>query len=960
MKKITGKALSLVLSIALVASSFSASFASASTKTVTGSVDLKKDDAKTITLVSGGADKDSGVNLTDWIDQQQTGDKTSMDTPDHQTVTVDQILDVSHVSGDRLVKWGDETGGSISDDDNEATHLFLRNKTGDGKEVISVLYKGTYSDDDGNDVTVKAKADITVNVVKEGTILIGKGYSTADLAKRAGKSIESIDTLAQKNDQEFQDPLKDSAVDKADVGVYVAFDDPNDKSIEVKYAPVSTYFDFATSTKQSDGTTASDYKTTANDALYTVKMSGSTGSKCDFLPSSTDSNLLTVYAKDGVSTGTISFTLNNSSTKNNGGNKLSYVTVDGAYTTDGKTYTSDASKYDDSKVTAKTTVAKKAIVTKNSSVNKDKKTLLGTLDVTGYDLKLSDGITSFSVDKDCSIGTISVGSGTGFKSASNVLSISSANVKGFDLDDNFAGKVVINDSKTGDLNAKKGSVDISGDTTVGNVECDNAIDVSSGNVGDLKSNNADVTISANDDDKATTVGKVQAGGKVSIDNDDSKVVVKSLLAKADNSTFELTGDSISIGAIDFDYRDATLSIGDFQGKLPAPVNGKNASIETTDEDADVAFTGAATIDSLNLNDSSKVTFDTSLKAGDITGSGTIKLPLGSLYVTSSVSGSPVLKFSNDFKVGDTAFKADSDTVDVDDFDGFGFTVSKSTGSTVDTFKIASAKFAGLLITPSSARIAKGTQYAQTFKASAYPSGTVIPSGDKVAWDFDGSDTNFKYTANADGTYTVEVIAVDPNFASENEGKVIAKLVDENGDEDTDYSETDCAVTALAVPDATFTSDTGATLTVAQGASYTFKITSVDGKEPTFSVGSNAFSVTKVGKSGNAYFYKITATGAVKTSTGIYVNGVRSTIATIGASAVKIDTTKLSLKTGASYTFKVTGTTVAPSFTSGNTAVVKVVSSSASAGSYFFKVSGVKAGSTGIYVNGVRAAVVTVA
>lgn len=958
MKKITGKALSLVLSIALVASSFSASFASASTKTVTGSVDLKKDDAKVIYLVSGGADKDSGVNLTDWIDQQQTGDKTFMDTPDHQTVTVDQILDVSHVSGDRLVKWGDETGGSISDDDNEATHLFLRNKTGDGKEVISVLYKGTYSDEDGNDVVVKAKADITVNVIKEGTILIGKGYSTPDLAKRAGKSIESIDTLAQKNDTEFKDPLKDSAVDKADVGVYVAFDDPKDKSIEVKYAPVKTYFDFASKSnqiaQQTDGTNTTEYKTTAKDALYTVKMSGSTGSKCDFLPSSTQDNLLTVYAKSGVSTGTVSFTLNNSSTNNNGGNKLSYVTVDGAYTTDGTTYTSDASKYDDSKVTAKTTVAKKAIVTNLSSVNKDKKTLLGSLDVTGYDLKLSDNVSTFSVDKDCSIGTISGG-----KKLTN-LSIASANVKGFDLDDDFAGKVVINDSKTGDLNAKKGSVDISGDTTVGNVECDNAIEVSSGNVGDLKSNNADITISANDDDKATSVGKVQAGGKVSIDNDDSKVVAKSLLAKADNSTFELTGNSISIGAIDFDYRDATLSIGDFQGKLPAPVNGKNASIETTDEDADVTFTGASTIDSLNLNDSSKVTFDTSLKAGDITGSGTIKLPLGSLYVTSSVSGSPVLKFSNDFKVGDTAFKADSDTVDVDDFDGFGFTVSKSTGSTVDTFKIASAKFAGLLITPSSARIAKGTQYAQTFKASAYPSGTVIPSGDKIAWDFSGSDTNFKYTANADGTYTVEVIAVDPNFASENDGKVIAKLVDENGDEDTDYSETDCAVTALAVPDATFTSDTGATLTVAQGASYTFKITSVDGKEPTFAVGSNAFSVTKVGKSGNAYFYKITATGAVKTSVGVYVNGVRSTVATIGASAVKIDTTKLSLKTGASYTFKVSGTTVAPSFTSGNTAVVKVVSSSASAGSYFFKVSGVKAGSTGIYVNGVRAAVVTVA
>jgi hypothetical protein len=959
MKKITGKALSLVLSIALVASSFSASFASASTKTVSGSVDLKKDDAKVIYLVSGGADKDSGVNLTDWIAKQQAGgDPTSMDTPDHQNPTVDQILDVSHVSGDRLVKWGNAKGSSISDDDNDPCYLFLKNKTGDGKEVISVLYKGTYQDDDGNDVNVKAKAEITVHVIKEGTILIGKGYSNAgtDLSDRTGKSIEDIGTLASKTDDEFADPImgsKDSAVDSAKVGVYAAYD-AADGNILVNYVPVPTYFDCATKVgtvakDDTNGTYTTDAVAKEKAADFTVKVTGSTANKCDLLPSATESNLLTIYSKDGVSTGSVSFTVSNSSKNADLAKNISI---------------SANSKLDDSKVTAKTTVAKKAIVRKATSITKDKKTLLkvygstDTLDITGYDLKLDDSFTSsFNIDKDCSVGVISGGKGMG---ASTTLNISSATTGKLDLDDAFAGKVIINDSKVGDVNAKKGAADISGTSTVGNVKCDGEITVSSGNVGDIESDTADVTINANDDDKTTNVGTVQAKLKTSIDNGDSKVVAKCLLAKDDTSTIELSGNNITATKIDMDYRKATLSIGDFQGKLPAPVNGKNATIETTDDDADVTFTGAATVDSLSLNDSSKVTFDTSLKAGDITGSGTIKLPLGSLYVTSSVSGSPVLKFSNDFKVGDTAFKADSDSVDVDDFDGFGFTVTKSAGSTIDTFKIASAKFAGLLITPSSARIAKGTQYAQTFKASAYPSGTVIPSGDKVAWDFSGSDTNFKYTANADGTYTVEVIAVDPTFASENEGKVIAKLVDENGDEDTDYTETDCAVTALAVPDATFTSDTGATLTVAQGASYTFKITTLDGKEPTFSVGSNAFSVTKVGKSGNAYFYKITATGAVKTSVGVYVNGVRSTVATIGASAVKIDTTKLSLKTGASYTFKVSGTTVAPSFTSGNTAVVKVVSSSASAGSYFFKVSGVKAGSTGIYVNGVRAAVVTVA
>ncbi len=946
MKKITGKALSLVLSIALVASSFSASFASASTKTVSGTVDLKEDNAKSIYLVSGGANKDSNVNLTDWI-KVESKQAVEMDTPDHQSgLSISQILDVSHVSGDRLVKWGDDKGGSIADDGTEDAYLSLRNKTGSGKEVISVLYKGTYSDEDGNDVTVKAKAEVTVHVLKEGTIVVGKGY--ADPSTRTGLSIEDIDTLAQKTDAEYKDPFKDSAVDSADVGVYYVHGAAG-QNILAQYGAPNVYFEFASKhTGDTQATTVSgnaDYTKTEANSLYTIKVSGSSQNKCDFLPLDPTSNLIRVYSTDGVSTGTLTFTVNNSS-KNIGKAKDQAVPEN------------TASKFDDSKVTAKTTVAKKAIVRLATSVNKDKKTYLNKVDVTGYDLKLADTFTgSFSVDKDCSLGEITGGKGMG---AATSLSISSANVGKIDLDDAFAGKVNINDSKSGDIKAKAGQVDISGESTIGNIECDGDIHVGSGNVGDIKSNKGAVTIEATDDDKTTNVGKVQASGKIDINNDDSKVAVKTLFAKEDNSSFALTGDSISVGTIDFDYRDATLSIGDFQGKLPAPVNGKNAGIETTDEDADVSFTGAATVNSLDLNDSSKVAFDTSLKVGDVTGSGSIKLPLGSLYVTSSVSGSPVLKFSNDFKVGDTAFKADSDTVDVEDFDGFGFTVSKSTGSTIDTFKIASAKFAGLMITPSSARIAKGTQYAQTFKATAYPSGTVIPSGDKIAWDFSGNDTNFKYTANADGTYTVEVIAVDPSFASENTGKVIAKLVDENGDEDTDYTETDCTVTALATPDATFTSDTPAAITVAQGANYTFKITTLDGKEPTFSVGSNAFTVTKMGKSGNSYFFKITATGAVKTSVGVYVNGVRSTVATIGASTVKVDTSKVTIKTGASYTFKVTGTSVAPSFTSGNTAVAKVVSSSASAGAYFFKVSAVKAGSTGIYVNGVRAAVVTVA
>jgi hypothetical protein len=952
MKKITGKALSLVLSLALVASSFSATFASASTKTVSGSVDLKEDNAKVIYLVSGGQDKSEGVCLTDWINEKAKTDVT-MDTPDHEDVTVDQILDVSHVSGDKLVKWGDSDGGSISDDDDEKTYLFLKNKSGEGKEIISVLYKGTYSDDDGNDVNVKARAEITVHVIKEGTIIVGKGYeTTADLEARKGLSIEDIDSLAQKTDAALTDPMGNKYVDSSIVGVYVAYDGSDtDDTCLVEYAPAKTYFACATEDNNDAAqSTSGDYTTGEGDGLYTVKVSGSTSSKCDFLPVDGTDNLLNVYSRSGVGTGNMTFTLTNSK-NNNSGNKLGKVTV-GSYVS--------TNEYDDSKVTTKVSVVKEALVRSNTSVNKNKKTWLDaakTIDVTGYDLVLDENLASFTVNEDCVIGKISGGK------AATAVDVTSATVDEIDLDDDFAGKVIINDSKVGDVDGAKGSVDISGGSTVGNVEADQTIDVTSGTVGDITSDEADVNISSNDDDTVTSVGKVKADNGIDLDSDDSKVTVKTLFANGDSSTFTVHGDSVTVGSIDMDYRDATLSVADFQGKLPAPVNAKNASIETTDEDADVTFNGAATIDSLDLNDESAVLFDTSLKAETISGSGIVKLPLGSLYVTDTVSGSPILKFTNDFAVGDTAFKADSDAVDEDDFDGFGFTLSKSEGKETDTFKIASAKFAGLLIDPSSARIAKGTQWAQTFKASAYPSGTSIPSGDKIDWDFDGNENNFKFTENADGTATIEVIAVDADFASENEGTLTATLVDENGDEDDDYDATECAVTALAVPDSTFKSDTGAKLDIQQGKTYQFKITSLDGKEPTFGVGSGSLTVTKVGKSGNDYFFKITAVGKVGDEVGVYVNGTRSTVAkiTAGSSSIKVDTgAKLTVAKGKTYQFKVTASSK-PTFTSGNSAVFTTAVAGQKGNDYFFKVTAVgKSGDcTGIYINGVRYTIATI-
>jgi hypothetical protein len=80
---------------------------------------------------------------------------------------------------------------------------------------------------------------------------------------------------------------------------------------------------------------------------------------------------------------------------------------------------------------------------------------------------------------------------------------------------------------------------------------------------------------------------------------------------------------------------------------------------------------------------------------------------------------------------------------------------------------------------------------------------------------------------------------------------------------------------------TYSSDTTSNITVK--GSYTFKITSKNGKAPVFTLGtSNVFKYSLVKKSGSDYYFKITVTAKKGTRAGIYVNGEgRLLIATVG-------------------------------------------------------------------------------
>nr|WP_319487387.1 hypothetical protein [uncultured Caproiciproducens sp.] len=926
MKKITGKVVSLVLALALVVTSFSANFAFASTKkTLSGTVsDTQHDD---IYLVNGD---EKTVNLNDWL----LGSDLNLETKDHKAVTGVEIKAISHVSGDKLVS------GSIKDDKAE---LKLKGKT--GKEVVSVLYQGDYSDDD-NDYTVKGKANLTVHVYDKGDIVFGEAKDSNYSATKVGKGLDDFETFAQNKNSEKK------------IGIY--------KAVQTTGSALADFADVKLVTAKEAITLATGDST---DNVYYYEMT-----------SGEDDVHVANYAKDIANSGSafdseLDATIGRG-TKDSGGKyptdaKTGNVTINVKKLSTDK---SNSGKYkpssdSDDKYTLKTKVEKKIDVsvanvlssTGNYTIKKDGSTtkLFGGADaitVKDYELVFPTGTQKVSVEEKTNVKKVS---GT-----VKTLVIGDGKVDSVDLDN---GDVDVTDGKVGSIKTDAdtgnfGRVEVTGGT-VGNIDTTDVDDadagtvsVSAGTVGDIKSDDK-VTIKSDDEDEAVTTGAITAP-ELEAFADDGKLNIKSIKSTKDNGTFLLKGEKLTAGSIDLDYYDTTVQFGDdadnFVGKLVAPLNSKNGKINTENEDTDVTLTGTVSADTISVGTDSKIAFDGNITVKTIDGDGAMKIAAGKLYVSEGVS-SVKLKLSDaTLTPGTTVFKADKDAVDVDDFDTFGFTLDKSTGNDVDTFKLKTLSFAGPAINKTSVNIAKG--YSETFTASAYPNGTSLPTGATIKWELDGGSSDvFKLTTTGN-TAKVEVISLDTAFASENKTTLTATLYDADGDEMDDYDVAKCEITATAVPDAT--SDTTKDFSVAKGSSYQFKITSATA--PAFTTGTaSVFGVALVSHTGNDYFYKITATGNVGASTGIYLNGVKLLVATVKAPAFTTDTTK-DVTVKGSYTLKVTATAT-PTFALGTAGVFKAAFVSKTGNDYLYKITSVgKAGAkTGVYVNGVKTFVATV-
>ncbi|QAT49184.1 hypothetical protein EQM14_05005 [Caproiciproducens sp. NJN-50] len=545
----------------------------------------------------------------------------------------------------------------------------------------------------------------------------------------------------------------------------------------------------------------------------------------------------------------------------------------------------------------------------------------------------------------------------------------------------YVGKLTIDDAKkVGTVDLKKGDVSvedsdvkvdsittknnavvsIDADNDVGAITIkdddagDSSVSMTSGSATSITSKGT-VDLEGTEDDEPISVGTVKAQ-KISIDSDDGAVTVNSIVSSAPTDdeggcTIELFGDQSTIKAIDFAGYGVDMQAEDFQGEIPAPENATadDAIFETTDEDDDITFTGDVDINAVTIEDDSKVVFNGKLSVDDLDGSGTMYIGANKLYVGDDASGVLVKVTDNTITAGSTIFTAATDTVDDDDLDFYGFTVKCNEGKSTDTFVVDQLQFAGLAMNKTSDKIVLNES--ATYTATAYAPGTSLPEGYSIEFDIDDNSGVFELTDNGNGTATVKCVDFDDVFSDENKATLEAYVVDEDGDEDEDYGMAECNLTALKTPEKTFTSDTNNDFTLASGATYQFKITDASAA-PVMTAGTaGVVDIANVGKSGNDYFIKVTAKGAANAKTGIYVNGTKLLVITVGG-VVCDTTTDITVKKGASYQYKVTAS-AAPTFGFGTAGVFTSQLVSHSGNNYFYKVTAVGAAgaSTGVYVNG---------
>lgn len=889
MKKNTGKVLSLVLALAMVVTSFSATFVSASTVEVAGN--------KARVNAIGGNDEFKVVSdkYDDQVLISDIDNAFEVLTMDRESVDDVEYVSFSKKSGDSLVKVTKDP------DDKDKKNLYLR-KGASGEETIVVTMKGTYTDDDTDkEVSVRGTIEIDITAYEEGEVMLA--MYTGDTVE--GDHPDSLETAA----------VNDSAME---IALYVAaHSDENGTPKWTAYAPIaddsmSDELDnlFKTSSTKVFAVEADDV---ADEKNHVDAISEVDGNKIVLTMIKTDAE-----GKDDASTADVD-------------ERNYYAKV---ATTKIEMYAPKVTVNEADGVTVGTTKGDKI----KETVGVGKKWRVGQGEITGSvidkigartvigsnpdpDDKYSDVQNDVKVVTGYEIianGALSVNGGNiGKISGDGNVTVENATVGDIDTGDDY--DISISSATVGTIKSGK-NVDMDEgakadaiDDVVGNVQIEGA--TVSGNV----VAGGDVTITGTEDDKSSVGGDVKFKGALDVTAEDGIVEIKGSIKAngADVSGMTLSGNMLSLGSIDADYRDVTIEFSEFKGAV-AFANVAAATVNLIDEsNVTINNESKLILAAVDVEEGSNLTINGEAKITDISGEGMLAVNSDKLFVNGGMD-SVQLKLIDSPANGKVAFRAETDTVSADDFVPVGFTAKVTAqNSSVDKIVVETVKFAGLSFDKTSATIAKG--YTADVTVAPYPAGTALPEGAKIAWNLEGDDAYINYTLNAAGdTATVKVVDFNADYAYSNKATLTATIVDEDGYEIEGYVVASCDIQGVAVPDTSVTLDTK-TVTKNVGEIYQFIAKSSDGSAVT--AASSDESVAKVAlydaNDARGYKFQINAVGAgtatitVKNAVGASATMTVTVVA--GQATLKIDTTSYKMAPGNIYDFKVTttGTTAVP-------------------------------------------------
>lgn len=890
MRKFTGKAVSLVLALALTVSSFSGTFAfAAKSSEKAGDVSFTEDDD--VTLVKDSQSNEYKFDLLNYIGAMTLD---SVDKED-KNVTVDaEDITIRHSSGKSLL--------AFSTKDDRPKIRVKKDET--GTETIMVYGEATITRDD-KEITLKGSKELTINVVSTEDRFVATAADVADAnAENDGKGGDEVPDLEFAVNEKVNDP-QEVAIYKA-----VAGDD-----LLAKY----------------EATTLDDDDKTA----IGIFASGS-NSRFAITRKDADDNDSQVTAITNLGKGTGTLKLNIKEIKDNG---KSGKTVDTTTATVLKQVLVNA----DVKVTK---TSGKVLLTKEAVGENFKDSNFSGYDFKGVDtneISFEDGVSvgdvehfaKVSVSDKAKVGDLSdISTKISLEDASSVIGV---------IDDVKAA-VNMTDGRVASIEAE-GDITIEGGTVTGDVKGKDStvikIDATDDDLatvigGTVKGKIVNVDASSDAQVKINTI-KLKDDGELTLSGE--TVVIDTINADYEGSVkFEDFQGSIAklLNPEEITADEDTVAV----------INGNvDAESIDIDEDGSVEFKGEVNVDRLSGDGKLIVGADKLMINEDASSNLILKLAgnnvnIGDVaYKADKDASADVDSFNGfGFDVEEKSSNKDTNEYLVKSVEFAGVALDKtaveiakdySNTVTVSNYPASAALPAGAKIewdySDADKDVFEVTENGATvtIKVIGFDSkyatsnefdltATVVDADGDVLEDYDeatatikavaepkfssdlngivevpqGSVKNFNFTSDILSTPSVgnSAVAVTGTVAAYANGKATyaVKAVGAVGTTTgvyANYGAFTKQVFTVKVTAPKVTVDTTVDFALAKGNRYVYKVTAP--AAPSFTVGNGAVIKTQAGKVvGNDYYFSVYAVGTAGQSTGVYVNGVKVNTITV--------------------------------------------------------------------------------